>query len=150
MGRSRESFQKREVRNKKEKKRNLKEKKRKERKEHEKKSSLEDMIAYVDEKGQITSTPPDPDKKNEIDPEEIEVSVPKNDTSQEPDLIRQGTVTFFNHSKGFGFIRDQENGQSVFVHMNELLEDIREGDKVTFRIEQGQKGPAAVGVEKVK
>jgi len=150
MGRSRESFQKREVRNKKEKKRNLKEKKRKERKEQEKKSSLEDMIAYVDEKGQITSTPPDPDKKNEIDPEEIEVSVPKNDTSQEPDLIRQGTVTFFNHSKGFGFIRDQENGQSVFVHMNELLEDIREGDKVTFRIEQGQKGPAAVGVEKVK
>ncbi|HDJ33925.1 MAG TPA: cold shock domain-containing protein [Bacteroidetes bacterium] len=64
--------------------------------------------------------------------------------------MRQGTVTFFNHSKGFGFIRDQENGQSVFVHMNELLEDIREGDKVTFRIEQGQKGPAAVGVEKVK
>ncbi|MGC9472304.1 MAG: cold-shock protein [Bacteroidales bacterium] len=150
MGRSRESFQKREVRNKKEKKRNLKEKKRQVRKEQDKKSSLEDMIAYVDEKGQITSTPPDPDKKDEINPEEIEVSVPKNDPSLEPDPIRLGTVTFFNHSKGFGFIRDQENGQSVFVHVNELLEDIREGDKVTFKTEQGQKGPAAVGVEKVK
>ncbi|MBA7572405.1 hypothetical protein ES708_14185 [subsurface metagenome] len=63
MARSRETFNKKEVRNKKEKKKKEKEKKRLARKESEKKSGLDDMIAYVDANGNITSTPPDPTKK---------------------------------------------------------------------------------------
>ncbi|MGM0475399.1 MAG: cold-shock protein, partial [Bacteroidota bacterium] len=106
MGRSQESFNKKEVRKKKEKKRKEKEKKRLARKESEKKNGLDDMIAYVDEKGNITSTPPDPDKMEESpDPEDIEVSIPKH-SSNKPDPIRNGRVTFFNDSKGFGFIED--------------------------------------------
>jgi hypothetical protein len=64
MGRSQETFNKKEVKNKKEKKRKDKEKKRLIRKETGKKSSFDDMIAYVDEYGKISSTPPDPSKKN--------------------------------------------------------------------------------------
>ncbi len=63
MGRSQETFGKKEVRTKKEKKRKEKEQKRAKRKSEGKKSNFDDMIAYVDEFGKITSTPPDPDRK---------------------------------------------------------------------------------------
>ncbi|HUS86015.1 MAG TPA: cold shock domain-containing protein [Bacteroidales bacterium] len=150
MGRSQETFNKKEVRNKKEKKRKEKEKKRLARKESEKKSSLDDMIAYVDENGMITSTPPDTGKKRETKLEDIEISVPKGDPSQKPDPVRKGIVSFFNESKGYGFIRDSETNESVFVHVNNLLEEIKEGNVVSFEVEKGQKGPAAVKVKLFK
>jgi len=105
MGRSQETFQKKEVRNKKEKKRKEKEQKRLARKEGDKKNSLDDMIAYVDEYGMITSTPPDPTNKEEVKAEDIVVGVPSRE-SEETDTVRKGTVTFFNESKGYGFIRE--------------------------------------------
>ncbi len=150
MGRSQESFNKKEVRNKKEKKRKEKEKKRLARKEHEKKSSLDDMIAYVDENGMITSTPPDPEKKKDVKLEDIEISIPTRDDSQISDPVRKGIVTFFNESKGFGFIKDMETQQSVFVHVNNVHEEIREGNVVNFEIEMGPKGPAATHVKLFK
>ena len=149
MGRSQESFNKKEIRNRKEKKRKEKEKKRLARKENERKSSLDDMIAYVDAKGNITSTPPDPSKKEEVKLEDIEVSVPQSeDVPLDP--IRRGVVTFFNDSKGFGFIRDLETKESVFVHVNNILEDIIEGNEVSFEVEMGPKGPAAIHVKLYK
>jgi cold shock CspA family protein len=147
MGRSQESFNKKEVRNKKEKKRKEKEKRRLERKETEKKSGLDDMIAYVDEYGRITSTPPDPDDKEEVKAEDIQVSVPPRDKSEDDDPIRKGVVTFFNDSKGYGFIRDLSSGNSVFVHANNLLEPIIENNVVEFEIMMGPKGPAATQVK---
>jgi cold shock CspA family protein len=146
MGRSQESFSKKEIRNRKEKKRKEKEKKRLSRKEGEKKSGLDDMIAYVDADGNITSTPPDPSKKKDIKLEDIQISVPQSDDTP-MDPIRKGIVTFFNDSKGFGFIRDSETKESVFVHVNNLLEDIKEGNVVNFEVEMGQKGPTAVEVK---
>ena len=150
MGRSQETFNKKDVKNKKEKKRKEKEKKRLARKEIEKKSSLDDMIAYVDENGMITTTPPDPTKKKDIKLEDIEIGVPKGDASQDLDPIRKGTVTFFNDSKGYGFIRDSETKESVFVHVNNVLEEIREGNLVSFEVEMGRKGPAAIHVKLIK
>ena len=146
MGRSQESFNKKEIRNRKEKKRKEKEKKRLARKEIEKKGGLDDMIAYVDAKGNITSTPPDPSIKEEVKLEDIEVSVPQSENIP-MDLIRKGVVTFFNDSKGFGFIRDLETKESVFVHINDVLEDITEGNKVSFEVTMGHKGPAATQVK---
>ncbi len=73
MGRSQETFKKKDVRNKKAKKRKEKEERRLARKENDKKSSLDDMIAYVDKDGVISSTPPDPASKEDIDPEDIEI-----------------------------------------------------------------------------
>jgi len=150
MGRSQETFNKKDVRNKKEKKRKEKEKKKLARKEKEKSSSLDDMIAYVDENGNITSTPPDPTKKTEVKLENIEISVPKRDNTQSLDPIRNGVVSFFNDSKGYGFIKDSETKESVFVHVNNVLEEIKEGNAVSFEVEMGQKGPNAVQVKLLK
>jgi CspA family cold shock protein len=60
--------------------------------------------------------------------------------------MKTGTVKFFNSSKGFGFIVDDEGGADVFVHVSGLKQDIKEGDKVSFELEQGKKGPNAVNV----
>jgi len=150
MGRSQESFNKKDVRNKKEKKRKEKEKKRLARKENEKKGSLDDMIAYVDENGMITSTPPDPTKKKDIKLEDIEIGVPNRDSEGDYDPIRKGIVSFFNDSKGYGFIKDLETKESVFVHINNLVDDIVEGNMVSFEVEKGPKGLAASNVRLVK
>ena len=149
MGRSQESFNKKEVRNKKEKKRKDKEKKRQARKDNTKSNSLDDMIAYVDEHGNISDTPPDPDQKEEINADDIQVSVPRGPL-EEIDPIRKGTVSYFNASKGFGFIIDQVTRESIFVHINNTLEEIREGNLVSFEVEKGQKGPVAVKVQVVR
>ena len=150
MGRSQESFNKKEVRKTKEKKRPDKETKRLARKEGDKKGGLDDMIAYVDENGMLTDTPPDPSTKTKTKIEDIEVSVPKMDDSMKADPIHRGRLTFFNDSKGYGFIRDAVTQESIFVHINEFQDDIMEGNMVTFEIEKGQKGPAAVRVKLAK
>ncbi len=148
MGRSQETFNKKEVRSKKEKKRKEKEQKRLARKEGGKGgNSLDDMIAYVDENGMLSSTPPDPTvKKEEIKPEDIEVNIPKRGL-EKPDPIRRGVVTFFNDNKGFGFIRDTETKESIFVHVNNMVDEVRENNVVTFEIGKGPKGPTALNVK---
>jgi len=147
MGRSQETFNKKEVRNKQEKKRKEKEKKRLAKKEGEKKNSLDDMIAYVDENGNITDTPPDPTKKTEVDLEGIEYGIPKRD-AEDDDPIRKGTVDFFNDSKGFGFIKDQKTKEGIFFHINNVPGEsfLKEGNLVTYEVERGPKGPTAVNV----
>ncbi|HSO88432.1 MAG TPA: cold shock domain-containing protein [Draconibacterium sp.] len=145
MGRSQESFNKKDVRNKKEKKRKEKIAKKLAKKDGEK-SSFDDMIAYVDENGVITSEPIDPSSKTEIKLEDIAVSVPKGST-EEVDPVRKGTVSFYNESKGFGFIKDLETKQDVFVHANNVIGEIREGNLVTYEVEMGQRGPNAVRVQ---
>ena len=60
--------------------------------------------------------------------------------------MNYGTVKFFNNSKGFGFITPDEGGKDVFVHANGLVDEINEGDKVSFETEEGRKGPNAVNV----
>lgn len=148
MGRSQETFGKKEVRNKKEKKRKEKEKKKLARKENEKKGSLDDMIAYVDENGMLTSIPPDPNvKKKSVKLEDIEIGVPNRGDAEEIDPVRKGVVSFFNESKGYGFIKDMETKESVFVHVNNVLEEIKEGNLVSYEVEMGHKGPAAVKVK---
>jgi cold shock CspA family protein len=146
MARTQETFNKKEVKSKKDKKRKEKEKKRLIKKETGKKSSFEDMIAYVDEYGKLTSTPPDPSKKIDVEVNGIELSATKNEPSQKNFLIRKGVVTFFNDSKGFGFIRDMESKQSVFVHANNLEEQIKENNIVVFETGKGPKGPTALKV----
>jgi cold shock CspA family protein len=150
MARSQETFNKKEVKNKKEKKRKEKAKKKLIKKETGKKGSFDDMIAYVDEFGMITSTPPDPSKKKVVIAENIELSATKIDSSQISDYIRKGVVTFFNDSKGYGFIRDMETKQSVFVHANNLQEVVKENNIVTFEIGKGPKGPTALKVKLFK
>ena len=150
MGRSQETFKKKEVKNKKEKKRKEKEKKRLARKENEKSGDMEDMIAYVDEFGNLTSTPPDPDKKEKVKLEDIEIGIPARASKEELDPVRKGTVSFFNELKGYGFIKDADTQESVFVHVNNLLEEIKEGNLVSYEVEMGHKGPSAINVQIIR
>jgi cold shock CspA family protein len=151
MAKSRETFNKKETEKNKEKKRKEKEQRKEERKANAKSGgSLEDMLAYVDENGNLTTTPPDPTKKKVFKEEDIEIGVRKQDPSKQPDPMRKGKVTFFNDSKGYGFIRDQDSQESIFVHINQVADPIKEGDKVTFEVEMGPKGLNAVRVKVVK
>jgi cold shock CspA family protein len=150
MARSNQNFNKQEAEKKKKKKQQEKEARKEERKAAAKGGkNLEDMLAYVDENGNITNTPPDPTKKKVIREEDIEVSVRKQDPNQAPDPLRKGKVTFFNSSKGYGFIKDQNTQESIFVHINAVQGDIKENDKVTFQVQSGPKGLSAVDVKVV-
>lgn len=145
MAKSRETYSKKE----KEKKR-LKKKQEKEEKKELRKANAgkdQDMFAYVDENGNLTSTPPDPSKRRAISQENIQISIPKQEDIDTSDILRRGTVTFFNESKGYGFIRDHETQESVFVHIKALTEAIKERDKVTYKIEMTPKGPSAIDVK---
>lgn len=61
--------------------------------------------------------------------------------------MQEGTVKFFNNSKGFGFIKSSETGEDIFVHISGLRDEIREDDKVQYNTEHGKKGLNAINVE---
>jgi len=61
--------------------------------------------------------------------------------------MSNGTVKFFNVSKGFGFIAPDDGSKDIFVHQSGLVDKITEGDKVSYDVEQGQKGLSAVKVK---
>lgn len=137
----------------KKKRQNKKEKaeKKLERREHSKNNAdPESMYAYLDENGNLSSKPPDPRKKIVINVEDIEIGVPKQAPLNPEDLIRTGIVTFFNYDKGYGFIKDIETQESVFVHANSLTEPVKENNKVSFEVQMGPKGSNAVNVKLIK
>ena len=109
------------------------------------KSSFDDMIAYVDENGMITSTPPAENvKKEEINPDEIIIATQKKE-DEEPVILR-GRVEFFNEARGFGFIKDLAGVDKYFFHVNNVVGNISEGNIVTFDLERGVKGMNAVNI----
>jgi len=111
-------------------------------------NSLDNMIAYVDEYGNITDTPPDPTKKLKVDVNSIEIGVSRREDVAMP-TERIGKIDFFDDSKGFGFIKENETQEKFFVHVKGLLQEVKEGDTVTFELERGLKGMNAVRVKKV-
>jgi cold shock CspA family protein len=140
------SSNKREIEKKKQSKR-LEKQKRKEERKANGTSSFDDMIAYVDENGMITDTPPDLTKKTEVDIEDIEISVTKKEEEDEAPKSFNGVVEYFNHEKGFGFIKDVRSVEKYFFHISAAPATISEGDKVTFELEKGKKGMNAVRIE---
>jgi cold shock CspA family protein len=147
MAKSKETFNKREKEKLRIKQRQEKQQKMEERKAQGKKGqSLNDMLAYIDENGNLSDTPPDPKKFRQIAAEEIVIGVPKYVETEE-ETVMNGVVNFFNSTKGFGFIKNQ-HGESFFFHESDLNERLAEGDKVSFESEQGPKGPVAVKIIK--
>lgn len=148
MARPQETFNKKEQ----EKLRAKKKKEKLEKKEARKanpKLSGEDIYVYVDENGHLTNTPPDPSKKIIVDVESIEINVSRRTESDEVPTERRGTIDFFNDSKGFGFIKEVETGEKYFVHISGLIDDVKEGNLVTYDLERGAKGMNAVNVKKI-
>jgi cold shock CspA family protein len=147
MAKSKETFNKREKEKQRQKEKREKREKMEERRANQPKGrSLDDMLAYIDEDGNITSTPPDPAKMRKvINAEDIEIGVPKRNDSEDP--LKEGKVDYFNGAKGFGFII-QSDGTKVFFHINQTTYPVKEGDVVTFLVERGPKGWNAVDVTK--
>jgi len=146
MARSKETSNKREKEKQRQKERREKQEKMEERRANQSKGkTLDDMLAYVDENGNITSTPPDPMKRKQINAEDIDIGVPKREDNDDP--LKEGRIDYFDSSKGFGFII-QTNGDKVFFHINQTTYPVREGDIVNYTVERGPKGWNAVDVTK--
>ena len=149
MAKSQDSFNKKEQEKKRKKKREDKQERKEQRKAEKAQGgvkSFEDMLSYVDENGNLSSTPPDPSKKKEFKLEDIVLGASFRDESL-TDPVHNGQVKFFNNDKGFGFIIDANSKESIFVHINNIQGVIRENDRVTFEVEMGPKGPNAVNVK---
>jgi cold shock CspA family protein len=138
------SFNKRELEKKKEQKRQEKQKRKEDRKANNSTGSFWNMIAYVDENGVITSTPPNPDNKQEVDVGNIAVSTPKKEETEE--TFMKGRVEHFNQGKGYGFIKNISGAEKYFFHISNVSGQINEGDIVFFQLERGQKGMNAVKI----
>ncbi len=148
MGRGNETFGKKDVRNKQAKKRKEKAERRQAKKEQGK-TSLDDMIAYVDENGMLMDTPPEVDpKKKEIDPSTIVIGTPKKEDRDEPTVL-QGRVKHYDQEKGYGFISDPKSRDSIFFHRSDCDFEIRQDMKVEYDIEKGPRGLKAVNIKAV-
>ncbi|MEN0005123.1 MAG: cold shock domain-containing protein [Bacteroidota bacterium] len=139
-----DSYNKKE-RAKKKRKKQQEKKERRERRKLEGKTQVEFM--YVDENGNLTTTPQDLSKR-EVKLEDIEIGVPKVEDGDEKSFEKQGKVKFFNVEKGYGFIIDEQTNESYFVHVNNIDTDLEANDEVTFEVGSGPKGPIAINVQK--
>ncbi len=148
MARSKETFNKRDKEKKRLKQKQDKKERLEERRANAGNKSFEDMIAYVDENGNFTSTPPDPSMRKLINAEEIELGVPKH--VEGPEEKQEGVINFFNESKGYGFILNKLTQEKFFFHVNNLTEQVKENDKVKFDTERSPKGMTAINIEKIK
>lgn len=148
MAKSKQSFGKKEREKKRLKKQQEKIEKKQERKASSGGSDLDSMMAYIDENGNIVDTPPDPSKKKKIKASNIEIGVPKRE-KEDFSAERQGKVSYYDDTKGYGFIIDGETQEKYFVHVTGLKEAVTENDKVSFELERGLKGMNAVRVKRL-
>lgn len=146
MAKSKESFSKKDKEQKRQKNKKAKQEKMEERKLNAKKGrSLEDMMAYVDENGNITDTPPDPVKRKTINAEDIEIGIP---SSGKKEQGHSGTVQYYDDTKGFGFIFDEGKKERIFFHHSNTLEKVSLSDRVEYELRPGERGWVAIDVKK--
>ena len=142
-----ESFAKKEKAKKKDKDKQDKAQKMKDRKaQNVKGKSLENMMAYLDEEGNITNTPPDQKKRREINLDDIQLGAAPVIAEE---VVRMGMISFFNEAKGYGFITEDVTRENIFVHNNQLSGPVKERDRVTFEKERTPKGYSAIKVKKI-
>ena len=121
----------------------LNKQKRKEERRNNAATSFDEMIAYVDEYGMLHSEPQEAPKE-EIDAADVVISTPKQEEVETTALT--GRVDFFNTAKGFGFIKPEHGTDKYFFHISNAPAEIKEGDNVTFELEQGMRGLNAVRI----
>ncbi len=140
-----QSFGKRENEKKKQARR-LEKQRNKEARRAEGTSSFDQMIAWVDEHGNLTNVPPEERarKAEEIKLEDIAISTPKREEVEQEPL--RGRVEYFNESKGYGFIRDLTTSEKYFFHISAAPAGIAEGKTVTFELERSARGMNATQI----
>lgn len=142
-----DTFKKKDLQQKRAKKKQDKQDRKEERNANNNKGkSFEEMIAYVDEYGNITDVPPDKQNRKQVKLEDIQLGAAP--VVEEKDF--SGTLSSFFTDKAFGFIMDDQSRETIFVHSNNFLEAINLKDKVTYERERTPKGYAAINVRKVK
>lgn len=129
-----------------EKKRRKKREEKAERKAARREEESGSDIMYVHPDGSFHPTPPDLTNQVEIEADDIVLGA-QNNIEEDEDPVRKGKVSFFNHDKGFGFIVDSGNNQSVFTHIDSCIDEITENDKVVFEMRKGPKGMMAFNVQ---
>ncbi|MBA4197591.1 MAG: DNA-binding protein [Chitinophaga sp.] len=145
-----QTWQKKEREQKKQQHKKVKEEKRLERKKQSAENGNAAMVmAYVDENGNLSATPPDYTKRKKINSEDIQIGVPKQSDLTE-ETVHTGIVIRFNEAKGYGFIKDTQTQQEYFVHINSMQDNIKEKAAVSFAVEKSPKGLAAVNVALLK
>lgn len=150
MAKSQQTFSKSEKEKKRLKKRQDKQKKMDARKADKEENGTGGIqFAYVDHNGNLTDTPPDPTMKVVYELDDIQISVTKKEDLPQEDPVRNGKVSFFDTSKGFGFIIDAANNEKYFTHVSGLIDQIAENDKVSYELEKGMRGMNAVKVKKI-
>jgi cold shock CspA family protein len=150
MAKPKQTGQKRDKEIKKQNRRKEKEEKRLERKNDSNKGKgFESMIAYVDENGQLSSTPPDPSKRKEFNVEDVQLGARKEEESDQAEHQNEGIISFYNEEKGYGFIKDSRTKESIFFHVNGLLVPVKLNDRVSFMKAKGVKGMNAVDINKI-
>jgi cold shock CspA family protein len=148
MAKSKETFSKKDKEKKRTQHRMEKQKRKEERKANSMKGKgLSEMMAFIDENGNLSDTPPDPRLRKVINLEDIQIGVPKREDI--PETERTGTVIFFDQEKGFGFVNDQQTNERIFIHANNLENPVKISDTVSFMIEPGPRGPVGVQVKKI-
>ena len=151
MGKSQQTFNKKEREKKRAKKKQAKLERREQRKieKSEKgKLTLEDQFMYLDENGNLTYEKPDPTKKIEIKAEDIALGVPMNSKTTY-DTVFRGKVKTFMSDKGYGFITEKATKESIFVHINDAYQDISENHIVEYEVGKGPRGPKAINVKRI-
>jgi cold shock CspA family protein len=146
MAKSQETFSKKEKEKKKLRKRQDKAIKREERKANSTGGNLDDMIAYVDEYGNISDTPPDPSKKQKVKASSIEISIPKREDGETE--VKSGRIDYFNQDRGYGFIKELNGNNKYFFHINNCIGDIDAGLLVNYELEKSDRGLNAINVTK--
>ncbi len=148
MAKSKETFNKKERQKRKQQQKQAKKDRMEQRKVNSKKGRpLEEMMAYMDENGNLSDKPPDPKNKRKINAEDIQIAVPKREEIE--DVPKTGVVIFFDEAKGFGFINEQEKNERIFFHVNNLTEAVSVSDKVSFMVEYGPRGASAINVTRM-
>jgi len=146
MGRSQETYNKKENIKKRQQKKKEKELRRENRQaDSAKGKTLEDMLAYVDENGNLTDQKPQELKKEEVNLDDIMISIPR--TVEEDEWIN-GTVKYYNDQRGWGFINN-EAGERFFFLITEVSAPIKLDDKVRFKSKKGPKGLQANAIEHI-
>ena len=150
MAKSQQTFSKSEKEKKRLKKRQDKQKKMDARKADKEENGTGGIqFAYVDHNGNLIDTTPDPTMKVVYELDDIQISVTKKEDLPQEDPVRNGKVSFFDTSKGFGFIIDAANNEKYFTHVSGLIDQIAENDKVSYELEKGMRGMNAVKVKKI-
>jgi cold shock CspA family protein len=148
MAKSSDTFNKREKEKQRLQKRQDKQQRKEERKANKDGKSFEDMIAYVDENGNFSSTPPDTSKKRTIKESDIDLTS-RNKGGASVQTVHQGVVKFFEKDKGYGFIKDSQTQEEYFFHFSSANFPIAQSQSVSFEIEAGPKGLNAVRISKI-